>query len=149
MGNMRGWGGPLPYPTWYQSQLALQHKILNRMRDFGMIPVLPGFAGHVPAAIKSLYPSAKILRLGDWGRFNSTYCCTYFLDPSDSLFQVRIFFTGSTGLTLWFLSATGSLTIYASIQRQKLPIPNQTLLKFTLRFSSTNPICCAYQHFTG
>ena len=92
MGNMRGWGGPLPYPTWYQSQLALQHKILKRMRDFGMIPVLPGFAGHVPAAIKTLYPTANVLRLGDWGGFNSTYCCTYFLDPNDSLFQVRILF---------------------------------------------------------
>ncbi len=53
-----------------------------------MKPVLPGFAGHVPSAIKTLYPDSKIYRLGDWGSFNSTYCCTFFLDPSDSLFQV-------------------------------------------------------------
>lgn len=28
-----------------------QHRILDRMRSFGMIPVLPAFAGHVPKAI--------------------------------------------------------------------------------------------------
>ncbi|XP_065053956.1 alpha-N-acetylglucosaminidase-like isoform X1 [Rhopilema esculentum] len=87
MGNMRGWGGPLPYPSWYNNQLALQHKILKRMRGFGMKPVLPGFAGHIPPAIMKLHPDAKIMRLGDWGKFNSTYCCTYFLDPSDPLFH--------------------------------------------------------------
>ena len=88
MGNMRGWGGPLPYPSWYTTQLALQHKILARMRAFGMKPVLPGFAGHIPYAVKALFPKANIVRLGDWGSFNSSYCCTYFLDPTDPLFQV-------------------------------------------------------------
>ncbi|XP_066297889.1 alpha-N-acetylglucosaminidase-like [Branchiostoma lanceolatum] len=85
MGNIRGWGGPLP-PSWHQSQLALQHRILTRMRNFGMIPVLPGFAGHVPAAIKSLYPKAAVSRL-QWGRFKDPYCCTYLLDPQDPLFS--------------------------------------------------------------
>lgn len=28
-----------------------QHRILDRMRSFGMIPVLPAFAGHVPKAL--------------------------------------------------------------------------------------------------
>ena len=50
MGNMRGWGGPVSQ-TWLNDQLILQHKILDRMRALGMIPVLPGFAGHVPEAI--------------------------------------------------------------------------------------------------
>lgn len=50
MGNMHGWGGPLPM-SWIDGQLVLQHKILNRMRQLGMIPVLPGFAGHVPKSI--------------------------------------------------------------------------------------------------
>lgn len=49
MGNIQGWGGPLPQ-TWITKKLILQHQILQRMRDFGMIPVLPGFAGHVPPA---------------------------------------------------------------------------------------------------
>eukprot|EP00794_Sanderia_malayensis_P003266 gene3266-3747_t len=87
MGNLKGWGGPLPKRTWYEMQLALQHKILTRMRSFGMIPVLPGFAGHVPSALQSLYPHSNIRKLEDWGGFNSTYCCTSFLDPNDALFQ--------------------------------------------------------------
>eukprot|EP00058_Branchiostoma_floridae_P020458 XP_002605948.1 hypothetical protein BRAFLDRAFT_132235 [Branchiostoma floridae] len=33
MGNIRGWGGPLPQ-SWHQNQLELQHKILARMRNF-------------------------------------------------------------------------------------------------------------------
>lgn len=86
MGNMHGWGGPLPQ-TWIDDQLALQHKILARMRNLGMTPVLPGFAGHVPMAITKLYPNVKISRLGDWGHFNQTYCCTYLLDFQELLFQ--------------------------------------------------------------
>ena len=58
MGNLRGFGGPLP-SSWIQNQLALQHNILNRMRSLGMIPVLPGFAGHVPSAITKIYPSVS------------------------------------------------------------------------------------------
>ena len=50
MGNIRGWGGPLPQ-MWITQKLILQHQILGRMRDLGMVPVLPAFAGHVPAAI--------------------------------------------------------------------------------------------------
>lgn len=51
MGNIRGWGGPLS-EAWHNKSLALQHKILNRMRSFGMIPILPAFAGHVPRAFR-------------------------------------------------------------------------------------------------
>lgn len=87
MGNIRGWGGPLS-SSWHSNQLALQHKILDRMREFGMTPVLPAFAGHVPNGLLRVYPNASVSQLGDWGHFNSTYCCTYLLDPSDSLFQV-------------------------------------------------------------
>lgn len=86
MGNIDGWGGPLPQ-TWIDNQLALQHKILTRMRSLGMIPVLPGFAGHVPQAITRVFPNASVSRLGNWGRFNQSYCCTYLLDFQDPLFQ--------------------------------------------------------------
>ena len=60
MGNLRGFGGPLPN-SWKENQLALQHQILQRMRSLGMIPVLPGFAGHVPNAIKRVYPQVRIV----------------------------------------------------------------------------------------
>lgn len=51
MGNIRGWGGPLT-ASWHNRSLILQKQILNRMRELGIIPVLPAFAGYVPRAFK-------------------------------------------------------------------------------------------------
>jgi len=73
MGNMHGWGGPLP-DSWYIYQMSLQHKILDRMRAFGMTPVLPAFAGYVPDAIARVFPSANVTQMRDWGRFSPPYC---------------------------------------------------------------------------
>ncbi|XP_063910098.1 alpha-N-acetylglucosaminidase-like isoform X1 [Zophobas morio] len=86
MGNIRGWGGPLS-PAWHQRSLTLQKQILQRLRDFGVIPVLPAFAGHLPRAFKRLYPDANMVEIGSWNNFNSTYCCPYFLDPTEDLFN--------------------------------------------------------------
>lgn len=86
MGNIRGWGGPLD-DGWIESQADLQKQIMARIREFGMINVLPGFAGHVPAAIKDLYPNAGFSRNKGWGKFNSTYSDDYLLQPNDTLFM--------------------------------------------------------------
>ncbi|XP_062571445.1 alpha-N-acetylglucosaminidase-like isoform X1 [Saccostrea cucullata] len=86
MGNMHGWGGPITQ-NWIDDQLILQHKILDRMRSLGMIPVLPGFAGHVPEATILRYPKANVSRLTDWAGFNQSYCCNYLLDFNDPLFM--------------------------------------------------------------
>ena len=48
MNNLEGWGGPLPL-NWYKQQEALQKKILRRMREYGMTPVLPGYSGMCPS----------------------------------------------------------------------------------------------------
>lgn len=47
MNNLEGWGGPNP-DSWYIRQEALQKKILKRMQEYGMKPVLPGYSGMVP-----------------------------------------------------------------------------------------------------
>ena len=47
MNNLEGWGGPNP-DSWYKQQVVLQKKILKRMREYGIEPVLPGYAGMVP-----------------------------------------------------------------------------------------------------
>lgn len=47
MNNLEGWGGPNP-DTWYARQEALQKKILKRMKEYGIRPVLPGYSGMVP-----------------------------------------------------------------------------------------------------
>lgn len=51
MNNLEGWGGPNP-DSWYTQQAALQQKILKRMREYGMHPVLPGYSGMVPSNAK-------------------------------------------------------------------------------------------------
>jgi hypothetical protein len=51
----------------------LGQQIVGRMRDLGMTTVLPGFAGHVPPAMKQLYPKANITQSPTWAGFNSTY----------------------------------------------------------------------------
>ena len=47
MNNLEGWGGPLPL-SWYARQEQLQKRILKRMGELGMHPVLPGYCGMVP-----------------------------------------------------------------------------------------------------
>lgn len=81
MGNIDGVGGPLP-ESWFQKRKALQQQILQRMRDFGMKPVLQGFTGHVPETLKKYYPTARISQIHDWAGIKGTW----FLDASDSLF---------------------------------------------------------------
>uniref|UniRef100_M3YFZ8 Alpha-N-acetylglucosaminidase n=3 Tax=Mustela putorius furo TaxID=9669 RepID=M3YFZ8_MUSPF len=87
MGNLHTWGGPLPR-SWHLKQLYLQHRILDRMRSFGMIPVLPAFAGHVPKALTRVFPQINVTQLGSWGHFNCSYSCSFLLAPEDPLFPV-------------------------------------------------------------
>jgi len=83
MGNLDGWGGPLPL-SWMQSHKELQQKILQHERDLGMRPVLPAFTGHVPPAFKKKFPTAR-LKATNW---NNGFADTYILDSEDSLFAV-------------------------------------------------------------
>ncbi|CAG9856664.1 unnamed protein product [Phyllotreta striolata] len=87
MGNMRGWGGPLS-SAWHERSIRLQKKILERMRSLGIVPILPAFAGHLPRAITRIFPDVNVTKMENWNRFNDTYCCPYFLDPTDPLFKV-------------------------------------------------------------
>uniref|UniRef100_A0A8C5Q036 Alpha-N-acetylglucosaminidase n=1 Tax=Leptobrachium leishanense TaxID=445787 RepID=A0A8C5Q036_9ANUR len=86
MGNIHTWGGPLS-SSWKENQLALQHKIVDRMRALGMITVLPAFAGHIPQGVIRLFPNVNFTKLGAWSCFNCTFSCSYLLDPEDPLFQ--------------------------------------------------------------
>ena len=80
MNNLEGWGGPLPQ-NWYKQQEALQKKILARMKEMGMKPVLPGYCGMVPHDAKQKLG----LNVTDAGRWNS-YQRPANLSPTDSRF---------------------------------------------------------------
>lgn len=81
MGNIDGWGGPLPV-SWMKSHFELQKKILARQRALGMKPVLPAFTGHVPAAFQKKFPQAK-LKATNW---TNGFADTYILDSEDPMF---------------------------------------------------------------
>lgn len=80
MNNLEGWGGPNP-DSWYVQREALQKKILKRMREYGIRPVLPGYSGMVPHNAKEKLG----LNVADPGLW-----CGYrrpaFLQPTDPRF---------------------------------------------------------------
>ncbi|KAE9358812.1 Alpha-N-acetylglucosaminidase [Phytophthora rubi] len=88
MGNLRGsWvKGPLPQ-AFIDNQHELQLRILQRMREFGMIPALPAFAGHVPEDLKLTLPNANFTRSPNWGNFTDEHCCVYMIEPTDPLYR--------------------------------------------------------------
>ncbi|XP_076761430.1 N-acetyl-alpha-glucosaminidase [Xylocopa sonorina] len=86
MGNMRGFGGPLT-SNWHEQSVQLQHRILQRMRELGIIPVLPAFAGYVPRAFPRLFPHVNVTKGTSWNNFSDEYCCPYLLDPTDPMFK--------------------------------------------------------------
>lgn len=73
MGNIRGFAGSLT-THWHYQSIRLQHRILQRMRELGIIPVLPAFAGHVPRAFARLFPNAKMTKIDSWNKFEDRYC---------------------------------------------------------------------------
>ena len=80
MNNLEGWGGPNP-DSWYEQQEALQKKILKRMREYGIKPVLPGYSGMVPHdANKKL--GLNVTEPALWNGFTRPA----FLMPTDSRF---------------------------------------------------------------
>ena len=82
MGNISGVDGPLPQ-SWHTEQVALQHKILDRMKSLDMKPVCPGFAGFVPKTMTRLFPNIKLLETS-WcgGAFHN-----WMLSPDEDLFR--------------------------------------------------------------
>lgn len=82
MGNLDGWGGPLPL-SWMKGHRDLQQQILKRERALGMRPVLQSFTGHVPAAFKERFPASKLKQTNWTNGFDDTYI----LDTEDPMFE--------------------------------------------------------------
>ena len=81
MNNLEGWGGPLPL-SWYKQQETLQKKILARMKELGMHPVLPGYCGMMPHDAKEKLG----LNVNDGGLWNG-YQRPANLSPTDKRFS--------------------------------------------------------------
>lgn len=81
MNNLEGWGGSNS-DQWYEDRIALQKKILKRMRELGMKPVLPGYAGMLPHNAKEKL-GLNVTDPGTWNGYNRPA----FLQPTDEAFQ--------------------------------------------------------------
>ena len=68
LGNLEGWGGPVTQRM-IDEQVVLQKKILARMRELGIQPVLQGFFGMVPTSLAQKFPTAQIIVQGPWNNF--------------------------------------------------------------------------------
>ena len=79
MNNLQGWGGKNP-AWWYTRQETLAKNILQRERELGMEPVLPGYAGMVPSDIAEKGYTAN--NQGNWCYFVRPYI----LDPNSTAF---------------------------------------------------------------
>ncbi len=61
MGNISGINGPLD-EAWYANRIELQHKVLDRMKELDMKPIVHGFPGFVPQAFKRLHPDLELVQ---------------------------------------------------------------------------------------
>ena len=79
MNNLEGWGGTVNAPDvcmngnpdwWYTRQEQLCRNMLQRMRELGMQPVIPGFSGQVPNCIVNYdiegFRGADVVNNGTW-----------------------------------------------------------------------------------
>lgn len=83
MGNITGWNGPAP-ASWYDKQIVLTHKVLDRMKDLQMTPIIQSFAGFVPKEITTVYPESKITPLVWNGSFSENNKCNLLLPDGNN-----------------------------------------------------------------
>ncbi|GAA4488054.1 hypothetical protein GCM10023191_016910 [Actinoallomurus oryzae] len=68
MSNMSGFKGPIAKDL-LDKRLALGRQIVALMRERGITPVFPGFAGTVPADFDRHVPQARLVQQGGWEGF--------------------------------------------------------------------------------
>jgi alpha-N-acetylglucosaminidase len=93
MGNFEKFGGPVTQ-QWIDSRSQLQKKVVSRMRELGIEPVMQAFYGVVPLKLQEKYPTSKIYDLKYWPWDTVGFRRLPFLDPADSLFpkMAKVFY---------------------------------------------------------
>ncbi|CAI4229647.1 unnamed protein product [Auanema sp. JU1783] len=86
MGKLKSWGGGLT-DSFMDSQLELAKKIVGRMNELGIIPVLPTFSGIVPDVMESLFADETFVRNMCWQNFGEDQSCLLSVHPASPLFQ--------------------------------------------------------------
>lgn len=81
MGNLCCFAGPMSRAL-LQKRLVSAQKIVARLRELGITPVLPGFYGIVPSDFQRRFPNAHVVPQGQWAGFTRPG----WLDPRDPMF---------------------------------------------------------------
>ena len=81
MGNLCCFNGPISTALMHK-RVASAQKIIARLRELGITPVLPGFYGIVPADFQNKFPKAHVVPQGEWAGFTRPG----WLDPRDPMF---------------------------------------------------------------
>ncbi|MEU8523983.1 alpha-N-acetylglucosaminidase TIM-barrel domain-containing protein [Streptomyces sp. NPDC048629] len=81
MQNMSGFGGPLTERL-VEERAALGRRIVERLRQLGMTPVLPGYFGTVPPGFVDRNPAGRVVPQGNWVGFARPD----WLDPRNAMF---------------------------------------------------------------
>lgn len=81
MGNLCCFNGPISSALLHKRVSSAQ-RIIARLRELGMTPVLPGFYGIVPADFQNKFPDAHVIPQGEWAGFTRPG----WLDPRDPMF---------------------------------------------------------------
>lgn len=68
MSNLHSYGGPMPQDA-IDRRIQLGQRVLVRMRELGIEPVLPGFSGSVPDGFARRNANARVVAQGDWCGF--------------------------------------------------------------------------------
>ncbi|MFI9720568.1 alpha-N-acetylglucosaminidase [Streptomyces sp. NPDC052396] len=68
MQNMASFGGPVSRQL-LDRRTALAQRIVGRLRELGITPVLPGYYGTVPPGFAHRESGARTIPQGDWGGF--------------------------------------------------------------------------------
>ncbi len=85
MGNINKHDGPLPQ-SWLDQSRELQKKIVRRMRELGMQPVVPAFSGFVPPTLDRHHSGVVTQKLASWADFDRS-CQTQLLSADSPLFS--------------------------------------------------------------
>ena len=81
MGNLCCFNGPISAALLHKRTASAQ-RILARLRELGITPVLPSFYGIVPGDFHHRFPGAHVIAQGEWAGFTRPD----WLDPRDPLF---------------------------------------------------------------
>lgn len=79
--NMSGFDAPVS-PRLFARRVELARKIVARLRELGMTPVLPGYFGTVPPRFAAKIPGAHVIPQGTWVGYDRPD----WLDPRDPLY---------------------------------------------------------------